>query len=111
MHTAVPVYVRRCSSMHVQQHVDQQASRHSCLLQIGSVATAAGVGGGAFFVPLFNILLNFSEHSTSCSLHQLHALSLSFKCPHQQSFQVCIAAQGSRMMPRSMAEALSYMQA
>ncbi|CAL5218926.1 g672 [Coccomyxa viridis] len=27
---------------------------------IGSIATAAGVGGGAFFVPLFNILLNFS---------------------------------------------------
>lgn len=30
-------------------------------MQIGSVATAAGIGGGAFFVPLFNILLNFSE--------------------------------------------------
>ena len=33
--------------------------------QIGSVATAAGIGGGAFFVPLFNILLNFSRLLTS----------------------------------------------
>ena len=30
-------------------------------MQIGSVATAAGIGGGAFFVPLFNILLRFSK--------------------------------------------------
>ncbi|CAL8469952.1 g9494 [Coccomyxa elongata] len=27
---------------------------------VGAIATAAGVGGGAFFVPLFNILLQFS---------------------------------------------------
>lgn len=33
--------------------------------QIGSVATAAGIGGGASFVPLFNILLNFSRLLTS----------------------------------------------
>lgn len=41
-------------------------------MQTGSVATAAGVGGGAFFVPLFNILLNFSERSSSCAHDCLH---------------------------------------
>ena len=38
--------------------------------QIGSIATAAGVGGGAFFVPLFNILLNFSKCHTLCSMER-----------------------------------------
>ena len=45
-------------------------------VQIGSIATAAGVGGGAFFVPLFNILLNFSKcpdslANGSCDLDSL----------------------------------------
>lgn len=32
------------------------------VLQVGALANAVGIGGGAFFVPLFNILLGFSEH-------------------------------------------------
>lgn len=37
-------------------------------LQIGSIASAAGVGGGAFFVPLFNFLLGFTvKGATSLS--------------------------------------------
>ena len=44
-----------CVHMHWQHFLSGDC------VQIGSIATAAGVGGGAFFVPLFNILLNFSK--------------------------------------------------
>ena len=30
-------------------------------LQVAALANACGVGGGAFFVPMFNILLGFSK--------------------------------------------------
>jgi len=31
------------------------------LLQVGALSNAAGAGGGALFVPLFNSLLEFSK--------------------------------------------------
>jgi len=36
--------------------------------QVGALANAVGIGGGAFYVPLFNILLGFSlKGSTALS--------------------------------------------
>ncbi|CAK0779361.1 hypothetical protein CVIRNUC_004754 [Coccomyxa viridis] len=45
---------------HMSDNYGKNISALILSVVIGSVATAAGVGGGAFFVPLFNILLNFS---------------------------------------------------
>lgn len=30
-------------------------------MQVGALANAAGVGGGALYIPLFNVLIGFSE--------------------------------------------------
>ena len=36
-------------------------------MQISVLSTATGVGGGAFFVPLFNLLVNFGEQRQTCT--------------------------------------------
>ncbi len=41
----------------------------AALWQVGALSTAAGVGGGALFVPLFNSLLEFSKSWRSCVQH------------------------------------------
>lgn len=48
-------------------------------MQVGAVATAAGAGGGALFVPLFSAFLHFSEFSSShvSALLQMHRCLLS----------------------------------
>lgn len=33
---------------------------HTLVPQVAALSNAAGVGGGAIFVPLFNVLLSFS---------------------------------------------------
>ena len=101
MHTAAALYARHCSIVHVQQHVVQQASRRACILQIGSVATAAGVGGGAFFVPLFNSLLNFSEQSAIHCSCQVHAPSMSAVRPFEQFSRYVIQDRVSDAMAHS----------
>ncbi len=41
---------------------------HACMHQIGSLATTAGVGGGAIFIPLFQALVGFPlKESTALS--------------------------------------------
>ena len=44
-------------------------------LQVGALSTAAGAGGGALFVPLFNSLLNFSKLLFAGSLPSSHCSS------------------------------------
>lgn len=41
--------------------------------QVGAVANAAGVGGGAIYIPLFTALVGFGRPALSCSIHQAGA--------------------------------------
>ena len=49
--------------------------QHALLHQVAALANACGVGGGAFFVPMFNVLLGFSKLTTKAAqLEVLHCL-------------------------------------
>ena len=59
-------------------------------MQIGSVATAAGIGGGAFFVPLFNILLRFSKLlAATCAMPCLQVPLPVYALGHGHTLQGC----------------------
>ena len=45
----------------------EKVHRFDTLLQVGALSTAAGAGGGALFVPLFNSLLQFSKSWHRCT--------------------------------------------
>lgn len=46
-------------------------SQLACV-QVSALANACGVGGGAFFVPMFNILLGFSMYTSGCITAMVH---------------------------------------
>lgn len=46
--------------------------RPSCP-QVAALSNAAGVGGGAIFVPLFNVLLSFSIKNVSSAFTTVYA--------------------------------------
>ncbi len=49
--------------------------QRALLHQVAALANACGVGGGAFFVPMFNVLLGFSKLKTKATqLEVLHSL-------------------------------------
>lgn len=53
--------------MHVDSMVGQNLPRltHALLVltQIGALANAAGVGGGAIYIPLFHVFVGFGEQT------------------------------------------------
>ena len=79
----------------------QTLTRTVSAVQIGSVATAAGIGGGAFFVPLFNILLRFSELSESTCAMPLLQGSSSVNSVLQNTAAPCRSAVDRGLQQRS----------
>lgn len=60
--------------------------QHALLHQVAALANACGVGGGAFFVPMFNVLLGFSKLKTKAAqLEVLHSLLRHSSRMHQSS--------------------------
>lgn len=50
-----------CKTSFTWKRVQHSPALETDLLQVGALSTAAGAGGGALFVPLFNSLLEFSK--------------------------------------------------
>ena len=48
----------------VRQELDELNHSQVASLQVAALANACGVGGGAFFVPMFNVLLGFSKFTS-----------------------------------------------
>ena len=64
------------------------------MLQVGALANAVGIGGGAFFVPLFNILLGFSASilQRQYGLLQQHGHFECDRCMWCGQMQICCQA-------------------
>ncbi len=60
--------------------------QYALLHQVAALANACGVGGGAFFVPMFNVLLGFSKLKPKATqLEVLHSLLRHSSRMHQSS--------------------------
>ena len=58
-----------------QEQLDELNHSQVACLQVAALANACGVGGGAFFVPMFNVLLGFSKFTRPAVLMLLLTLT------------------------------------
>lgn len=86
--------------MHVRCHTKQHSTCHAHAiprLQVSALSNAAGVGGGAIFVPLFNVLLGFSIKNVSTTARWALQALAGRSAPHDPCRLLCPALQATAL--------------